>query len=259
MKKVKQRIGIMGAMLEEIEALKEVMSIHHETVSANRVYYEGELEGRDVVLVFSRWGKVAASSTVTTLITQFNITHLIFTGVSGSAKEHIKVGDIIVSSGLYQHDMNSEPLYPAYEIPLTETALFQPCPHLVSAAEMAVQDFLTTVDTTILTQHNIEAPKSYKGVIASGDQFITNAHSHKDLQGPYNALTVEMEGAAVAQVCHEHDIPFVVIRTISDDANSNAPSDFQSFAEHAASYFCANIVTRTIANLHEQAQKKAAV
>lgn len=245
----RKKIGILGAMPQEIQLIKEQMTVCQETVLADRIYYEGELAGQEIVLVFSRWGKVAASSTVTTLIAIFNVTHVLFIGVAGSVKKHVKIGDVVISTGLYQHDMNSEPFFQQFEIPLTGSIVFRPDENLINIAEKAVMYFLENVDRELLSQHGVDTPQFYKGIIASGDRFVQTAATDESLQGNFDALSVEMEGAAVAQVCSEHDVPFIVIRTISDSADDEAAEDCQTFADTIASYYSVGIVHHMLGNL----------
>src|SRR3954451_16051531 len=101
------KIGILGAMHEEISAIKEILILNKETTIAERIYYEGRINDTEVVLVFSRWGKVASASTTTTLINKFKVDFILFTGVAGAVSELLNIGDIVVGSGLYQHDMDA--------------------------------------------------------------------------------------------------------------------------------------------------------
>ncbi|MBM3184086.1 MAG: 5'-methylthioadenosine/S-adenosylhomocysteine nucleosidase, partial [Chlamydiae bacterium] len=136
-------IGIMGAMLEEIAHLKEAMSISQIHVKGGREYICGKLFGRDVVLVFSRWGKVASALTATTLISTFNVDQIIFTGVAGGAAFHLNIGDVVIGKELYQHDMDASPLFEKFEIPFLSLKTFKADPDLLQHAEKGVLSFFT--------------------------------------------------------------------------------------------------------------------
>jgi adenosylhomocysteine nucleosidase len=130
MRKV-MKIGIMGAMLEEVSSIKEMMIIDKITIIANREYTEGKINDNEVVIVFSRWGKVAAASTTTTLINIFNVNFILFTGVAGAVVDHLNIGDIVIGNGLYQHDMDARPFFDLFQIPLTPSIVFEPkCTHI---------------------------------------------------------------------------------------------------------------------------------
>src|ERR1700761_8445415 len=116
---MKERIiGIMGAMPEEIESVGHLLEGKRAVTMGRRTYTEGTLNGVRVVLVFSRWGKVAAATTVSTLILEFKITELIFTGVAGAIDPRLKIGDIVLGQRLIQHDMDARPFMAQFEIPL---------------------------------------------------------------------------------------------------------------------------------------------
>lgn len=244
------RIGIMGAMSEEIEHLKQQMQIETTETIGKKTIYSGTLQHQPIVLVFSGWGKVAAASTATLLIERYHITSLLFTGVAGGINQQLAVGDIVISKTLIQHDMDCAGVMgiPRFEVPLVALKEFSADETLQKLAYNATQDYLKQdlkkeIKQQTLAVFNITTPALYSGLIASGDQFITSQRKRDALQKDLpNLLAVEMEGAAVAQVAHAYDIPFVVIRTISDNANENAMIDFPRFLQHVASYFTAGII-----------------
>jgi adenosylhomocysteine nucleosidase len=253
--------GILGAILEEVAAIKHLMVVERETNLGGRTYIEGTLNSHHVVLTFSRIGKVAASSTVTTLIHKFNVDFILFTGVAGAVHPELNIGDVVIGDGLYQHDMDATPLFLQYEIPLTNSILFKPHPTHVSNARLAANHFLkhitTHIDEQTLIHHTVHQPVVHQGMIASGDLFVKNPSTHPNLMHKHDnqtTLAVEMEGAAVAQVCHEHNIPYLVIRTISDKANHAAAVDFQSFIKNIAQQYSAGIIQ---AYFHEPARFKS--
>ena len=244
------KVGILGAMLEEIASIKQLMEVSHETQIGGREYVEGKINSIDVVLTFSRWGKVAASCTTATLIHKFNVDLVLFTGVAGAVHPMLNVGDVVIGNGHYQHDMDARPFFDKYQIPLTDTVLFEPNKTLVSNASNAAERFIQKIDINIgresLARYSIFAPAVYQGIVASGDKFIADPAQHSDLSyevSDRKTLAVEMEGAAIAQVCHEHEIPYVVIRTISDKADHSAAVDFQSFVTTVASQYSAGIIS----------------
>jgi adenosylhomocysteine nucleosidase len=228
-------IGIMGAMIEEVDSIiaelkdLEVISI------GQRIYHLGKLNDIPVIVVHSRIGKVAASSTATVLITKFNVNTIIFTGVAGSADPYVEIGDVVIGTYLYQHDMDASPLFPKYEIPLSSHR-FETNTIIRKAIVEAVRQFL---------------PKEriWEGSIASGDKFF---HSKQEVEVVKedlpDILCVEMEGAAVAQVCYEYQIPFAIFRTISDKADEIASFDFTQFVDTVARKYAVN----TINNLFKE-------
>ena len=243
------KIGILGAMLDEVASIKHLMVISRQTDIGGREYIEGKINGIDVVLTFSRWGKVASSCTATTLINKFNVDLVLFTGVAGAVHPKLNIGDIVIGDGHYQHDMDASPFFAKYQIPLTDNILFEPSEKQVSAATAAAERFVRKIDKSInaelLAHHSIFKPAVYRGIVASGDKFVADPAAHSDLfyvVGDRKTLAVEMEGAAIAQVCHEHQIPYTVIRTISDKSDHSAAVDFQSFVTTVASQYSAGIL-----------------
>jgi adenosylhomocysteine nucleosidase len=232
-----------------------MMSIEKETTVAGRVYSEGTINGTNVVLVFSRWGKVASASTTTTLINKFDIDFVLFTGVAGAVSEDLNIGDIVIGSSLYQHDMDARPFFDQFQIPLTPTIFFEPKKMDIEKAQEAAQRFIDGIDgvfsNELLRKYSIFKPKVRSGIIASGDQFISDAKSHPNLSLSIKGkktLAAEMEGAAVAQICEDHDMPFIVIRTISDKADHSAAIDFQAFIKDVASKYSSGVVSNYIAS-----------
>ena len=243
------KIGILGAMIEEVKLVKELMVIVNESCIANRVFYEGRIGQHDVVLTFSRWGKVASSSTTTTLIDKFGVDFVMFTGVAGAVAPELNIGDVVIGNGFYQHDMDARPFFKQFQVPLTDTILFEPKQEEVSRAMIATQSFLSKIETyiskEILSQYSILKPSVSQGLVASGDKFVADPTVHKDLhysKGTRTSLAVEMEGAAVAQVCSEHNIPYIVIRTISDKADHSAVIDFKGFVDQIACHYSCGIL-----------------
>lgn len=253
------KIGILGAMLEEVSSIKEMMVIDKEVTIGNRVYSEGRIYNTEVVVVFSRWGKVAAASTATTLINKFGVDFILFTGVAGAVKNHLNIGDIIISSGLYQHDMDARPFFDQFQIPLTSTIIFKPKEYDVTRAVNAAQRFIDNIGIifteNLLKKYSISKPAVYVGLIASGDKFISDS-KHADLC-IMNALAVEMEGASVAQICEDYSIPYIVIRIISDKADHSATIDFGTFISGIANKYSSEIAKEYIQHLPHQHPQQA--
>ena len=243
--------GIMAAMHDEIAELIKLISEQDESTVCRvgtRDFYLGKLEGQPCVIVLAGIGKVAAACTAMTLIQRFCVSEIVFTGLAGGLADHIRVGDVVVADKLIQHDMDARPLFPRYEIPLTGIAEFTVSEPLRKRMQDAARHFFehdiqNHIDDAAMTQFGLSAPEVHIGMIASGDQFIgavqTVARLREELPA---ACAVEMEGAAVAQVCHEYGVPCTVIRTISDRANDVAHIDFLPFLKQIASKYSSAIV-----------------
>lgn len=255
-KQKKRRIGIMGAMLEEIDGVVDLLSDYSISELGKRTYYSGQIHGIDVIVVFSRWGKVAAASTVATLIHEFQITELLFTGVAGAIHPELKIGDIVLAKNLIQHDMDARPFMKQYEIPLISEIFIESDANHLSIAANAINSLIEnkslhqTINANSLAQFNISQPKLFVGTIASGDQFFSsNAQKTTLSQNLPEVLCVEMEGAAVAQVCYEYEIPFSIIRTISDVADDQSHIDFPTFIKNISSKYSTEIIRNIFQNI----------
>lgn len=251
------RIGIMGAMAEEIQLLMEEIEIVSEQTIGMRNYYNGLLYGKEVTLVYSRCGKVAAASTATTLIQQFDVDVILFTGVAGGGNENRRIGDVVISNRLIQHDMDASGVseIKKFEIPLLNKSYFTVDNALLKQAVASANAYLdkdmrTDVDAKLLKEFGITLPKVAVGTVASGDQFIADGRITRSLAAEIDDLEcVEMEGAAVAQVCYEYGVKFMVFRVISDNADEKALFNFNRFIEKTASHFTRGIVKRMIREL----------
>ena len=241
-------IAIMSAMAEENAALINQLTGAVTTKVGGRTYHQGELWGHSVVLVFSHWGKVAAASTTTYLIAGLGVKEIIFTGVAGGIHADLNVGDIVIAKQLYQHDMDASPIIPRHEIPLLDRAAIESdasrCEALRQAAEHFIsQDLTSTLSSTLREAFSLGEPKVVIADIASGDQFISSDAEVEDLRKRLPTVAcVEMEGAAIAQVCDAFHIPFSVIRTISDSANEEAAVDFPRFIDEVAKLYSLGIL-----------------
>jgi adenosylhomocysteine nucleosidase len=248
------RIGIIGAMQEEIRLLAgdlESVSVEH---TGMRDYYIGKLFDKEAVVVFSRWGKTASASTVTTLIEKYHVDLVLFTGVAGAADTSLNIGDIVIADRLIQHDMDCSKLpgIKKFEIPLLGKEYFDVSPAYTALAVKSASHYISAemkreIGEELLSEFMIKAPKVVVGTIASGDQFIADSEKIKNLASEIeNLKCVEMEGAVIAQVCYEHGVDFLVFRVISDKADEHADINFPLFTLKAASYFTRGIVKKFI-------------
>lgn len=236
-------------MPEEIEGVTALLDNPVTTILGMRKYTRGTLNNIETVVVFSRWGKVAAAATVATLIAEFKITELIFTGVAGAVHTNLNIGDIVIGSRLIQHDMDARPLMPQFEIPLLGKTYFETDTDILTSTQVAIEqliynkDIHNTIGTEKLAQFSIDTPALYVGDIAIGDKFFAST-AEKDLLNNSlpSVLCVEMEGAAVAQVCYEYKVPFVIIRIISDTADDNSHIDFPAFIKNISSNYSVAII-----------------
>ena len=251
----KPRIGILGAMDEEVRRLRDSVGSNRIETSGRRPYVLGEIAGHPMALAFSRWGKVAAASTATTMIERFGVEKIVFIGVAGAVDPTLSIGDVVVASSLVHHDLDARPFIKRFEVPLLELVEIPTDPKLSSVAESAAAEVLGSdlerlVSEAERRRFGIETPAARRGMVASGDRFIADPAEIERLRLDLpRVLAVEMEGAAVAQVCFEHGVPCAVIRTISDRADHAAPVDFGAFVSDVASRFGEQLVRRMFEKL----------
>ena len=249
------RLGVISALHEEQQGLVEAMQGPATLSHGMRTYTQGQIAGIDAVCVLSRIGKVAAAMTATMLVEKFGVTHILFPGVAGAGDPGVRVGDIVVAESLVQYDMDASPLFPRFEIPLTGISHFPSDLHLSERVARAAHgfiddDFLSSVDAEERQVFRLDRPRVHRGLIGSGDQFINDGVHLATLGAALpGLLAVEMEGAAVAQVCFELGIPCAVIRAISDNANEKAATDFMRFVKSVAARYAFHIVRRVCADL----------
>jgi adenosylhomocysteine nucleosidase len=237
-------LGIMGAMPEEIDGILAIMKVDQQQHLGGRTYHLGSINGQSVVVVFSKWGKVAAAITATTLIERFGVTAILFTGVAGAIDPTLRIGDLVIGNRFYQHDLDARPIIRRFEIPLTGKIAIDADPQLVNPLHDAMQTIWANarfqeqiLKPLALSFHNPHA-RMIIGAIASGDQFFSTNETKNSLREALpDVMCVEMEGASVAQVCDEYHVPFWVIRTISDQAGDDSPVDFLSYTKRIASCY----------------------
>ena len=235
-KEVPQAIGIIGAMEEEVSLLKETADIKKTTEIAGMEFYEGTIEGKDVVIVQCGIGKVNAGICANTLINNFNCIKIINTGVAGSLDNQLDIGDIVVSVDAVQHDFTVEAVgFAKGEIPYTGLYAFPADEAMRAAAVEAVQEAVPDAHV-------------FEGRICSGDQFISEKEQKETIISNFGGLCCEMEGAAIAQACFLNETPFVVIRAISDKSDGSHNIEYETFKDEAAKN-CARSVLEMLKKL----------
>lgn len=243
-------IAILSALLQEQQGLMELLHRPHKVAHAGRDFWLGDLHGRPVVLALSKIGKVAAATTATALIERFGVRRMVFTGVAGGLGAGVNVGDVVVASDFVQHDLDASPLFPRYEVPLYGRTRFE--------GDAALTALLFSAASAALHDGGASAAfpgaRVHLGLIASGDRFVSGAGESRSLHATltgagHEVLAVEMEGAAVAQVCLDYGVPFAAVRTISDRADDSAHVDFPRFVEQVASRYAHAIVEKLLLSL----------
>jgi adenosylhomocysteine nucleosidase len=245
-----RRLGIMTAMNEEFAHLTRHLTNVSSRNIGPRTFHEGTIHGTEVVLVCARIGKVAAATTAMALIQSFDVDSILFTGVAGGIAHHVGVGDIVVGTHLVQHDFDIKGLLgcPQFTIPLLNESHIPACERLIDIARHATAATLGDDEYKhAIASLTAREPTMHCGTIASGDIFVSSPEEKAELlMGIPDLLCVEMEGAAVAQVCAEHNVPHVVVRVISDAANGEAHVDFATFIESVAAVASEKVVLQFI-------------
>lgn len=251
-------IAIVAAMHEELSALLARMPDEQRVRVAGRDFWVGHLQGQPVVAVLSRIGKVAAAVTATVLLERFGVRAIVFTGVAGGLAPGVNVGDVVVATELLQHDMDASPIFPKYEVPLMGCSRFAADAAigdaLAAVAESTLRDPVTLVGQKAVDEFHLRSPKVHRGLLISGDRFVSTTAESGALQRSLpDALAVEMEGAAMAQACHDYGVPFAALRTISDRADDAAHGDFTRFVAEVASRYSLALVDAWLASLPRDA------
>lgn len=230
------KIGIIGAMDVEVASLKEKMVILRTETYANMTFCEGTLGKTSVVIVKSGICKVNAAMCVQLLVDHFEVTHIINTGVAGSLDNAINIGDIVVSTDAQYHDVNATVFgYQKGEVPQMGIVAFPADPGLRAAAVRAVGQAAPDVAV-------------FEGQVLSGDQFISTRARKEELMRDFHGKCTEMEGAAIAQAAYANNIPYVIIRAISDKADESVVESYDAFEAKAAVH-CANIVEYMVSHM----------
>ena len=229
-------LGIIGAMEEEVARIKEQMeevSIHKK---ASMEFYKGKLQGKAVVVVRSGIGKVNAAVCTQVLVDDFGVTAVINTGIAGSLKAVIDIGDIVLSTDVLHHDVDAIGFgYPLGQIPRMDTLSF------------AADEGLRKMTKEACEQVNPDI-HVHEGRVVSGDQFISDKGKKEWIAANFDGYCTEMEGAAIAQAAYLNEIPFLIIRAISDKADDSAHMDYPAFEAQAIQH-CVNLVLAIVNNV----------
>lgn len=213
------KIAIMGAMPEEIEPLLSRVENIKRVEYANNSYYEATYRGKEIVIAYSKIGKVFASLTATILLEKFKCDKLLFSGVAGAISPDLNIGDLIIADGLCQHDLDIVAFgHPYGYVPEGEVCIPTDVKMRTIAKEVAKKRGLSLKE----------------GIIATGDQFVANSERKEWIGDTFNADALEMEGASVAVICNALNVPFFILRAISDSANDEAGVDFDEFLASSA-------------------------
>ena len=239
-------IAILSALPQEQRGLVALLQQPQKITHASRDFWLGNLHGQPVVLALSRIGKVAAATTATALVERFGVRRIVFTGVAGGLGHGVKVGDVVVATALIQHDLDVSPLFPRYEVPLYGKARFH-CDPVLSA--LLFEASCNALAHESLARQGYADACVHQGLIASGDRFVSGLQESAQLrqgleQAGLHPLAVEMEGAAIAQVCADYGVPFAAMRSISDRADDAAHVDFPKFVQRIARNYACVIIPR---------------
>ena len=216
--------GIIGAMEEEVTALKETMDVRKVTEAASMEFVEGTLEGKEVVVVRSGVGKVNAGVCAQILAQQFQVSAIINTGIAGSLDAGIDIGDMVISTDAVYHDVDAGTFgYEPGQVPRMDTLTFPADPELIRKASEANRKANPDIQT-------------FTGRVASGDQFIGDQARKDWIKQTFHASCVEMEGTAIAHVAYLNKVSYVIIRAISDKADNSAVMDYPTFEKQAIAH-----------------------
>ena len=216
-----KKIAVIGAMDSEISNLRELLTNSQSVECAGFSVYTGTISGHFIVLAKSGIGKVNAAINTQFIIDKYNPDIIINTGVAGGLGNNVKIGDIVVGTTLVQHDFDVSALGYVRGHMCTGNAPDKPTEY--RSDENLVQKLETIIDKS----------KFHKGVIASGDIFVSDMNTKQEINRLFSAIAIEMEGAAIAQTASINKIPFVIVRTISDNADGN-PDEFKQFVKEMA-------------------------
>lgn len=218
------KTGIIGAMEVEVNVLKKDMKIIREVKKAGMNFCEGTLCGREAVVVRSGIGKVNAAVCTQILIDEFGVTEVVNTGIAGSLKAEINIGDLVISTDLVHHDMDAVGFgYPLGQIPQMDVFSFAADDRLVALAKKACEEVNPEIQV-------------FQGRIVSGDQFVSDQAVKEKISENFDGYCTEMEGAAIAQAAFLNGVPFVVVRAISDKADDSATMDYPAFEKLAVEH-----------------------
>jgi adenosylhomocysteine nucleosidase len=238
-------IGIMSAVSQEGDSILSAMTEKQVEYVGNRQFVKGLFEGVPVVFSIAGIGKVSAALTASLLIEKFQVEEIVFTGVAGGGY-NTSIGDVVIGESYVQYDLDTRPLFPYFYITSLETQVIRAEPEKVRRMKHAADRFLSKGIS--FPDLGVENPKVHTGLIASGDQFIGSLDQHRDVSQLIQEVissdfdAIEMEGASVAQICTELQVPFIVLRTISDKADHKASGNFLTFIEEVARQYSLGIL-----------------
>ena len=225
------KYGIIAAMKEEMQEIKKIMQKIEEIKIKELIFFKGKINNNNVILVEAGIGKVNAARVTQLMIDKFEIEKIINVGSAGSANNELEIGDIVIGKRLVQHDFDI-------------TAFGHPKGFITNIGQYVESDseLISKMEQTILKLSQNEF-KIKIGTIASGDIFCTEPKMKEKIRTKFNADAIEMEGAAIAQVCKLNEIPFIVIRSISDNPDGKNEITFDQFLEKASKR-CAEIINK---------------
>lgn len=230
------KIGIIGAMELEVDTLKGKMVLEQTIKKANMEFCAGTLNGTPVVIVRSGVGKVNAAICAQILCDDFQVTHIINTGVAGSLKAEINIGDIVVSTDACYHDVDATIFgYALGEVPQLGVRFFEADKEMQEKAIASCKEVNPEIGV-------------YSGRVVSGDQFIASREVKNKIAENFDGACTEMEGCSIAHVAFLNNVPFVILRAISDKADDSAEEDYPSF-ERKAAIRCAKLVENFVGRL----------
>lgn len=213
------KIAIMGAMREEIDPILAALGDYTSEEHAGNIFYRAQYAGHELVIAYSKIGKVFSAITASVMLERYGSKALLFSGVAGGISKDLKIGDLIMASQLCQHDVDI-------------TAFGHPEGFIPESSVMIDSDVdLRSLASEIAIDMGVDL---YEGIIATGDQFVASAERKAWIEQTFNADALEMEGASVACVCHNFGVPFFVLRSISDSADGDAGVDFDTFLQSSA-------------------------
>lgn len=228
--------GIIGAMEEEVEILKSKMKVSEIVKKAAMEFHKGYLNDKEVVIVKSGIGKVNAAICTQILIDEFGVEQVINTGIAGSLNNSINIGDMVISTEVLQHDVDATGFgYQLGEIPRMGTLTFQADSRMVEIAKETCEKVNSEIQV-------------FQGRIVSGDQFVSDKELKNKISEKFGGYCTEMEGAAIGQAAYLNNVPFVIIRAISDKADDSATVDYPAFEKKAIAH-SVKLVEHMIAHL----------
>ena len=223
-------------MDRELDAVLADFDAARTELVVNRAFHRGTLHGHEAVAVVAGIGKTAVATTTTLLIHHFGVQAVVLTGAAGRVSEELAVGDVVVATHLVHHDLDASPIFPRYHVPTLGTARLAADENVSALAYLAAQRFIAAEPGN--------ERKVVRGLVLSGDQFMDAAQIRELRQRFPDGLAVEMEGAAVAQVCLESGTPCAIVRTISDDGSAET---FELFLRSECGRYARGIISGLLA------------